>query len=483
MATDLAAAIAVNRFGLGARPGEIAEIGSHARDWLLAQLKGKPPVLAGAELDPASKTLAKVLELRQEQMERRRDERTNTSPDAQAAPVPRNAAVKLGAIYRPVYLAESIARFTHSVATDRPFLERLTQFWTNHFAVSVDKNVVLGLAGAMEREAIRPLVTGNFADLLLAVEKHPAMLLYLDNASSIGPGSKVAKFVARRGKGNARKVDINENLAREILELHTLGVSGGYTQADVTTFAKAISGWSIGGQDNGRRIAKLGFDNGQPGEFFFREPFHEPGPKSLLGKSFPQDGVRQGEAILRDLAARPATAKHLSTKLARHFIADDPPPAAVERLTKAWLDSRGDLSKVYAALVESPEAWDKPFAKFKTPADYIYSAYRALGVPVPAGRRALLPFETLGQRNLSPGSPAGWPDTSADWDGPSALLKRIAWADVVSQRLGDGRHARELAPQLLGATLSGETASAIARAESGAQALTLLLASPEFMRR
>jgi uncharacterized protein (DUF1800 family) len=481
MATDLAAAIAVNRFGLGARPGEIAEAGSHARDWLLAQLEGRPPVLGG--LEPASQTLGKVLELRQEQMEQRRAKRTVTPPAAQADAAPKNAAVKLGAIYRPVYLAESIARITHSVATDRPFLERLTQFWTNHFAVSVDKNAVLGLAGAMEREAIRPLVTGNFADLLLAVEKHPAMLLYLDNASSIGPNSTAAKFVARRGKGNARKVDINENLAREILELHTLGVTGGYTQTDVTTFAKAISGWSIGGQDHGRRLAKLGSDNGEPGEFFFREPAHEPGSKTLLGRRFSQVGLRQGEAILRDLATRPATAKHLSTKLARHFIADDPPPAVVERLAKAWLDSRGNLMKVYEALVESPEAWEQPFAKFKTPADYIYSAYRALDVPVPAGRRALLPFEALGQRNLDPGSPAGWPDTSADWDGPSAVLKRIAWADVVSQRLGNGRNAREVAPRVLGATLSGETATAIARAESGAQALTLLLASPEFMRR
>jgi uncharacterized protein (DUF1800 family) len=309
------------------------------------------------------------------------------------------------------------------------------------------------------------------------------MLLYLDNAASIGPNSKAASVVARRGKGGGRKIDINENLAREILELHTLGVKSGYTQADVTTFAKAISGWSVGGQDNGRRFAKLGFDNGTPGEFFFREPFHEPGAKALLGNRYSQDGLRQGEAILRDLAVHPATAKHLAAKLARHFIADDPPAAVVERLTKTWLDSRGNLAQVYAALVEAPEAWEEPFAKFKTPADYVYSSYRALALRVPEGRRALLPFETLGQRSFNPGSPAGWPDTSADWDGPSALLKRIAWADVVAQRVGTGRNARELAPQLLGATLSGETATAIARAESGAQALTLLLSSPEFMRR
>jgi uncharacterized protein (DUF1800 family) len=482
MATNLPAAIAVNRFGLGASPGELEAAGADPRGWLNAQLKAKPPVLDGAGLEPASKTLGEVQELRRQQLEQRRENRAEAKA-GQADPAQKNAALRIAAIYRPVYLAESIARFSHSVATERPFLERLTQFWTNHFAVSVDKNAVLGVAGAMEREAIRPRVTGHFADLLLAVEKHPAMLLYLDNAASIGPNSKAASFVARRGKAGGRKVDINENLAREILELHTLGVNGGYTQADVTTFAQAISGWSVGGQDNGRRFAKLGLDSGRPGEFFFREPFHEPGAKTLLGRRYAEDGLRQGESILRDLAIRPATARHLSFKLARHFIADDPPPAVVERLTKVWLDSRGNLAKVYDALVDSPEAWEKPLAKFKTPADYIYSSYRALALRVPDGRRALLPFETLGQRNLNPGSPAGWPDTSADWDGPSALLKRIVWADVVAQRVGTGRNARELAPQVLGATLTGETATAIARAESGTQALTLLLSSPEFMRR
>ena len=474
--STLAAAIAANRFGLGARPGELARI-SDARDWLRDQLGGKPPVVSGAGLEPSATTLGRLLDLREEAAEARRERRNDAKPDEEKV----KQAVKIGAVYRPAYLAESVARFSHAVATDRPFLERLTQFWTNHFAVSVDKVAVLGLAGAMEREAIRPRVTGTFADLLVAVEQHPAMLLYLDNATSIGPNSKAARFVGRRGKG--RKADINENLAREILELHTLGVNGGYTQRDVTTFAQAISGWSIGGQENGRRFAKLGFDNGTPGEFFFREPFHEPGAKTLLGKSYSRDGLRQGEAILRDLAVHPATARHVSFKLARHFIADDPPQAVVDRLTKVWLDSRGNLSKVCGALIDAPEAWVAPLSKFKTPSDYIHSAYRAFDIPVRDGRRAVQPFETLGQRSLSPGSPAGWPDTSADWDGPSALLKRIAWADLVAQRLGNGRNARDLAPQLLGSTLTGETATAIARAESGAQALTLLLASPEFMRR
>jgi len=477
-----ASAIAANRFGLGARPGELSGIGKDAQAWLLRQIKGKPPVLTGDGLKPSAETLTRALELRKEMVAERKATRKETS-DAPTSDDQKKvaAALKLPAVYRPVYIDEIHARFAHSVTTDRPFLERLTQFWTNQFAVSIDKIAVLGVAGAMEREAIRPHVTGHFVDLLLAVEKHPAMLLYLDNPASIGPNSRAARFVGKRG--TARKAGINENLAREILELHTLGVDGGYTQADVTTFAQAISGWSIGGQDTGRRLAKLGVDNGTPGEFLFREVFHEPGAKKLLGRSYGDDGVRQGEAILRDLAMRRETARHVSTKLARHFIADDPPKAVVERMTKAWLDSKAHLPTVYRALVESPEAWEQPLAKFKTPVDYIYSSYRALGIPLREKRRALQPFEALGQRSLMPGSPAGWPDASADWDGPSALLKRIAWADVVGQRMGDSRNARELAPELLGATLSGDTAGAIARAESGAQALTLLLASPEFMRR
>ena len=476
---SVAAAIAVNRFGLGARPGELSLAGQDPQGWLEKQLKGSPPSISGDGLKPSAEILQQALEVRHDLVEARREKKEGGDPTKSLAA----AALKLPAIYRPVYLDEAYARLSQAVSTERPFLERITQFWTNHFAVSIDKIAVLGIAGAMEREAIRPHVTGSFTHLLMAVEKHPAMLLYLDNQMSIGPNSRAARFLAKRGKGGGRKVDINENLAREILELHTLGVDGGYTQADVTTFAQAISGWSIGGEDHGRRFARLGLDSGKPGEFLFRDVFHEPGARHLLGKSYGDDGVKQGEAILEDLALRPETARHISTKLARHFIADEPPGEVVERLTHTWLDSRGNLPRVYQALIESPEAWREPLAKFKTPADYIYSSHRALAIPLAEKRRALQAFEALGQRNLMPGSPAGWPDTSADWDGSSALLKRIAWADAVAQRMGDARNARELAPQILGATLSDTTAKAIARAESGAQAMTMLMASPEFMRR
>jgi uncharacterized protein (DUF1800 family) len=453
--------IAANRFGLGSRPGDLEAIGGNARDWLRVQLKGAPPRLDAPQLRPSSETLVQALDLRREIQAQRR---AKTSDDDAAA------VMKLPQLLRPVYVEEATARFRQAVSTDRPFVERITQFWANHFAVSVDKNVVLGLAGSFEREAIRPNILGSFSDLLLAVEQHPAMLLYLDNHLSIGPNSKAAR---NRDRQHAeRKNGINENLARETLELHTLGVGGGYTQADVTSYAEVITGWSIGGD--------RGHFSGEPGKFVFRPEFHEPGAKVVLGKHYPDAGYDQGVAVLRDLANHHSTARFIATKLARHFIADDPPEKAVEQ---AYTSSGGYLPAVYGALIDSPGAWTQPLAKYKTPSDYIISSYRGLQVPLESLRAPLAPFELLGQRIYSPGSPAGWPDRSADWDGASALMKRIEWADAVGQKSGSRRDAAELAPQLLGETLTPATRAAIAHATSGAQAVTLLLAAPEFMRR
>jgi uncharacterized protein (DUF1800 family) len=494
-------AIAANRFGLGARPGELAQVGRDARGWLEKQLAGAPPKLSDSGLRPSHEILAEAVELRRERREERAASgevgrrrrpggaRATAVPDSEGgaasragtdeaaaaagAGIPLANLAKIGQLYRPIYVAEVTARLRAAVASERPFLERLTHFWTNHFAVSVDKLAVLGLAGSFEREAIRPHVLGNFTDLLLAVERHPAMLLYLDNHLSVGPNSRAARVVKRR---RDRQLGLNENLAREILELHTLGVGGGYTQADVTSFAGVITGWSIGG-DIGR------LKRGEPGKFTFRPEVHKPDAKTVLGKRYGEDGEKQGVAVMRDLSAHPSTARFIATKLARHFIADEPPASVVDRIAKAFQSSRGDLRTVYRALLSSPEAWEQPLAKFKTPSDYIVSSYRALAMPVEGRRGALLSFEVLGQRTYSPGSPAGWPDRSPDWDGASALMKRIEWADALGQRVGNRQDAAQLAPQLLGPTLAESTRTAIARAASGAQALTLLLTAPEFLRR
>ncbi|MBV9345295.1 MAG: DUF1800 domain-containing protein [Gammaproteobacteria bacterium] len=456
------AAIAANRFGLGARPGELERIGSAGADWLRAQLRGGPPLLAADELQEAAQTLREALALRRELQAERR-----AAADVAAA------QQRLGAFLRPIYAAEATARLRAAVGSERPFLERLVHFWSNHFAVSVDKQLLAGLAGGFEREAIRPHLLGPFRELLRAVEMHPAMLLYLDNHLSVGPHSPAA--LRRERRDPAHRVGLNENLAREILELHTLGVGGGYTQNDVTRFAEVLTGWSIGGGEG--RAA------GEPGRFVFRAELHEPGARVVLNTRYADAGLGQGTAVLDDLARHPATAHFIATKLARHFIADEPPEPAVRRIAGVFTATEGDLRAVYGALLEAREAWAQPLAKYKTPADYVISAYRGLEIAPEAGKNPLAPFELLGQRTWQPGSPAGWPDRSADWDGASALLKRVQWAEALGARLGSSRAAATLAPQLLGANLGEASAHAIQHASSGAQAVTLLLASPEFMRR
>jgi len=486
MEKELTSAVAANRFGLGARPGELQAIGGSGPDWLRSQLDGPAPEIADEGLQSSASILAQIYDLRRIiRAERMRgagaagraggiaggDAEGDASAGSAAAV---DAFKKLPQLIRPIYLAEAGARFRESVSTDRPFVERLTHFWANHFAVSADKSVLPALAGSYEREAIRPYVLGNFTDMLLATERHPAMLLYLDNQMSMGPDSLAARNIARRNPD--RRTGINENLARETMELHTVGVDGGYTQTDVTVFSEVLTGWSIAGPDGWRTGA-------QPGTFLFRAAMHEPGSKVVMGKRYADAGYDQGVAVLRDLASRPATARFIATKLARHFIADDPPAPAVERMAAAFSESGGDLPTVYRALIASPEAWEGPAAKYKTPSDYIVSTFRGLNLPVRQDKAPVGLFQLLGQRIWAPGSPAGWPDRAADWDGASELLKRIEWADAVGQRIGPRRNAMELAPQMLGRGLSAGTREAIAHAESAAQAIALLLASPDFMRR
>jgi uncharacterized protein (DUF1800 family) len=475
---DYASAIAANRFGLGAKPGELGMIGADARGWLEAQLRGAPAALPAAGLRSSAEILSDAAAIRQQLQTQRRAGPAEDGHTAAAAASASSAAVaaamRLPQLFRPIYIAEIQARLRNAVITERPWVERLVYFWSNHFAVSVDKLAVLGVAGSLEREAIRPHVLGNFRELLLAVEQHPAMLLYLDNQRSVGPNSVLAQRAARR----ERTLGLNENLAREILELHTLGVDAGYTQTDVTSFAKVLTGWSLGGADG---AGPLQAD--ATGQFLFRALLHEPGAQTVLRRHYGQSDQAQGRALLNDLALASPTARHIATKLARHFIADDPPPAAVARIAQAFERSGGDLPQVYRALLGCEQAWQAPLAKYKTPQDYLLSIYRGLQLPVADGPRSIGAFDVLGQRQFAPGSPAGWPDRSDDWDGASALMKRIEFADALAQRLGGTRAVAELGPQLLGATYSDETRASLQRAANDGQALTLLLTAPEFLRR
>jgi uncharacterized protein (DUF1800 family) len=453
------AAVAANRFGLGAAPGEIRSFGKDARGALKSQLGGAAPLVADP-LPASHELLAGAQKLR-----------GNRQDSAGTEPAPLASAVQtLRELYAPAYAADVLARTRQAVSSQRSFIERLVHFWSNHFAVSVDKLQVLGLAGAMEREAIRPHVLGRFGDMLVAVEQHPAMLIYLDNQASMGPQSEAALRAGQRG----RDAGLNENLGREILELHTLGVDGGYSQQDVRSLAAIISGWSIGGGEGRLR-------GGAAGRFHFRASFHQPGAKLLLGRRYGEDGVRQGERALRELARHPATARHLAIKLARHFVADEPAPQLVAQLASAWQESEGDLRVVYHALLDAGQSWEQPLAKFKTPSDYIHSAWRALQLPVTA--RDMRLFEQLGQRPFAPRSPAGWPDRSGDWDGPAALMQRLEWAQQLGEQLGSRRNAGAVALESLGPVWSPSSSQAVARAQDASQALTLWLGSPEFMRR
>ena len=462
---------AANRFGLGARPDELRVAERDARGWLQKQVRGKRQTPAEfASLPGSAEVFRLYSDMRQERAAQKASKQS-TPPTA-----PKDIVDGLRKTLGPVYLSQVAARYQFAVRTEESFRERLVHFWTNHFAVSVDKPQVLVLAATLENEAIRPHIAGRFCDLLLAVEQHPAMILYLDNQQSVGPHSTFVRRAAGRPRVEGRKLDINENLAREILELHTLGVDGGYAQADVTSFARALTGWSIGG---GRgRLAQ-----GTPGTFVFRDGAHEPGTQTLLGTRYSQEGIHQPRAILSDLAKHPATARHIATKLVRHFVADAPPPGAVDKIARAFLDSDGDLPTVHAALVDLPEAWSGATPKFKTPHDFVISSLRMIDAPMPQPRRILASLQMLGQRPYSPGSPAGWPDTADQWDGPDALLNRIEWASVTANALSARLDPVALGDRALGASLTEHTRASIRRAASAEQGTTLLLVSPEFQRR
>jgi uncharacterized protein (DUF1800 family) len=467
-------AIAASRFGFGARPGELDAARTDPRGWLLAQLR--TPYRAPAELATLAsgrEILASFLAARAARAAQKKAAAREPSTDD---PV-KQLFAGIRAQLLPHYQAQAAARTRIALASESSFRERLVHFWSNHFAVSIDKPICLGTAGALENEAIRPRIDGHFADLLLAVESHPAMITYLDNQRSMGPNSALGVRAARRAQGPAPvRLGLNENLAREILELHTLGVDGGYTQADVTSFAAVITGWSIGGGE-GR------YADGEPGAFVFRAALHEPGSKTVLGRRYADADMAQGTAVLRDLAAHPATARHIATKLARHFVADEPPAELVDRLARAYHASEGHLTSVYSALVNWDGAWQSETLKFKQPHEFIYSSLRALDVTPLETRALLAPFEVLGQRHWSPGSPAGWPDREADWDGADALMQRIEWSVALADRVGDSHSALATADAALGTLASTQTRKALGSASSGSQGLALLLMSPEFQRR
>ncbi|MGD0848994.1 DUF1800 domain-containing protein [Bradyrhizobium sp.] len=382
-----------------------------------------------------------------------------TQPNTAKPPQPLN-------IIQKTFRAEALARLQRAMISDSGFVERLVVFWSNHFCISANKGELARIwAGSFEREAIRPHVLGRFGDMLKAVEQHPAMLFFLDNQQSLGPDSRA---------GQNRKRGLNENLAREIMELHTLGVGGGYTQNDVTSLARVITGWTFAGRQG---------ELGTPGSFVFNANAHQPGAQLLLGKTYENNGVGQGEAALEDIARHPSTAKFIATKLVRHFVADDPPPALVARLQEVFRKSDGDLKALAAALVDSDEAWRAPPTKMRSPYEFLVASGRLLSqIPDDPGRY-LGGLNLLGQPLWTPAGPNGFPDTNAAWAAPEGMKLRLDISAQMASRLGDAIDPRDLLELAAADAASPETRRTIERAESRQQALALLLMSPEFQRR
>jgi uncharacterized protein (DUF1800 family) len=470
-----AAAIAANRFGLGARPGDLERIGADAKGWLGTQISladnDATHHLTG--LGSVEENLLTFFSATQEQ----RAAGHNTPPESatesamadNAGEEGKDFTRRVGEKIRPIYSREILARTNLALATDYGFRERLVRFWSNHFTVSGQKPVIFVVAGNHEREAIRPRISGKFGELLLAATLHPAMLLYLDNALSFGPRSAFGK---RSNRG------LNENLAREILELHTVGVNGGYTQDDVIELARALTGWTTLRQGRGQGPERLA------GKTHFIPQLHEPGSRKVMGRTYAEDGAEQAVHILRDLAGHPATAHHLALKLTRYFVSDTPPPQLVERLAQSYLGSGGALPALYRTLIESPEAWEPELRKFKQPEEFALSALRAMGLKQLDRPQAAMSFAVMGQQTFGAPSPAGWPDDAASWAGSDAVKRRLQWTSQLAERMSaSGPAPVQIAQAVLGPFLHADTRQHIASAASKSEGLTLLLMSPEFQRR
>jgi uncharacterized protein (DUF1800 family) len=482
------AALALHRFGLGPRtgtmPGSIAAVAADPRGALLAELE-KPG--AGQIFDSNLMTAAKSAmvafnfrEARQAaEIAKKMAESTETMANAmEAKPAeppaqpmkPANAAQppKPGAppppqepnVQQRIVRGEVRARFTAAHQAEIGFVERLVWFWSNHLCVS--SFVVLITAGGYEREAIRPHVLGRFSDMLIASASHPAMLQYLDNARSVGPKSVAGLIV---------KVGLNENYARELLELHTLGVRTGYTQDDIISLAKVLTGWTI-------LPAATNPEHGV--EFVFNPRIHEPGPQVVLDKTYPDLGIGQGRAVLADLARHPATAVHVARKLARHFVADDPPESLVARLAQRFHDSDGNLKEVAKALVEAPEAWETPPTKLKRPNEWLTAMGRAMPLE-PNVVGAMRSRARMGEPVWGVAQPQGFSDLKAAW--VDTLAQRLDTAELIAAQMETAVDAQELVEATLGPLASAETRRAVARADSRQQALTIALMAPEFHRR
>jgi uncharacterized protein (DUF1800 family) len=486
------AALAAHRFGLGPRPGELRAIAGDPRGWVKSQLAPQPRLPPQIAALPAAEddllafgrwlTRRRLRGGNAQRVEERAERQGITQEELRRLSVEEDFVENFRArVSRAIG-----ARLEAALTSEQSVHERLVHFWSNHFTVSTAKPGAVALPPSFEREAVRPHVGGRFADMLQASTKHPGMIVYLDNWLSIGPNSLAAQRPnrARRTPGGGRATGINENLAREILELHTLGVNGGYTQGDVQALATVITGWTYERPRLRDLVSDRVADRSGPELFEFDADAHEPGPKTLLNRTYTQTGITQGEAVLTDLAHHPSTARFLATKLCRHYIADDPPPAAVARVERRFRDSDGDLRETMEAVADSPEAWETPFAKFKRPEEYAIAVLRAADIRTLPPNAGVAALTAMGQRPYSAPGPDGWADSAEAWLTGDLVWKRLEFAQAYAERIARADvNPLDLGDACLGASMSHETRTAIARAESPAQGLALLFGAPEMQRR
>lgn len=443
-AHEVGAAIAATRFGYGARPQELLQIGDQPREWLLGQMISAPIPEALKSLPDSKDLLSDMLAARQKGRSSMRVYRQEARKRA---------------------LTEAATHLAVSLNSPTPFVERLVRFWTNHFTVSMVKPAVMPLVTAFEREAIRPNIFNSFYTMLHAVVSHPAMLIYLDNVNSLGPNS-----VAGRG----RKNPLNDRLARQLLEHFTLGEGSGYTQLDVRALAHMLTGWTVGVNNPATR-----------GEFAFRDSWHEGNFKEFLRRTIPSAGVLEGEAALDHLARSAATGKNLSHKMAQAFVVDDPDPGLASEIFAGFVVGGGRADGMARGLVEASEAWAPEQRKVKSPTDLVLSVLRSLDVRSRSGRRVLNAVRFLGQPPYQAPTPDGWPYSSLSWITPELLLERVEWCAEIAgiTRPPDGKPVPDLALDILGPLLKPATHRRLRVARDEVEALALLYASPEFQRR
>ena len=452
----------LNRLAYGPKPGDIERVRqmgvaayvdeqlNPAAIPLPAALQEKLAALETAQA-PAGATLAAFAEARKEVREEATD-----------------AKEKRKQVYTRITLETEAARVDRAIDSPRQLEEVMVDFWYNHFNVFAGKGVDRALVASYERDAIRPNALGSFRALLGATAKHPAMLYYLDNWLS------TSNDFRPRGKAAGQKAKssgLNENYARELMELHTLGVDGGYTQKDVTELARMLTGWTYDNRDLALRNITFAFDARR----------HDHGDKEWLGKHVAEAGQAEGEHALDVLAMHPATAHHVSYQLAQYFVQDDPLPALVDRMAATWMHSQGDISAVLRTLFSSPEFMAPAAigAKFKTPYQYVISAIRASGVQITKVEPVLGALKRLGMPLYGCQTPDGYKNTQDAWLNPDALSRRIAFASTLAG-FAPALDASQL-EATLGSSVSPQTRAAV---ESGPEKLrtAMILGSPDFMQ-